>query len=79
MIRMHRLQLSRALFWVAVRLMHVDGKWLASPDTPDVPSIGLGRIPEEALARALGPFEGVADESLSTVPDEFHWPRRASR
>ena len=79
MIRLHRLQLTCASFWVDVRLMQADGKWLASADTPNGPSIGLGRIPEEALARALEPFEGVADQLLSTVPDEFHWTRRASR
>ena len=69
MIRHHRLHLSCAGFWVDVRLMHVDGKWLASADTPNGPSMGIGRVPEDALARALRPFEGVVDELLATVPD----------
>jgi hypothetical protein len=79
MIRLHRLQLTCASLWVDVRLLQADGKWLASADTPHGPSIGLGRMPEEALARALEPFEAVAHELLPTVPDEFQWTRRASR
>ena len=78
MIEHHRLHLNCAGFWADVRLMHADGKWLASADTPDGPSMGIGRMPEDALARALRPFEGVMDELLATVPDEFHWRRRAS-
>jgi hypothetical protein len=78
MIERHRLHLNCAGFWVDVRLMHTDGKWLASADTPDGPSIGIGRVPEDALARALRPFEGVIDELLETVPDQFHWRSRAS-
>jgi hypothetical protein len=35
-------------------------------------------VPEDALAHALRPFEGVVDELLATVPDEFHWRRGAS-
>jgi hypothetical protein len=79
MIRVHRLQLTCASFGVDVRLLQADGKWLASADTPDGPSMGLGRMPEEALARALEPFDGLAGELLATVPDEFHWTRRATR
>jgi hypothetical protein len=78
MIEHHRLHLNCAGFWVDVRLMHADGKWLASADTPDGPSMGIGRLPEDALARALRPFERGMDELLATVPDEFHWRRRAS-
>ena len=78
MIRLHRLHLNCSGFWVDVRLMHVDGKWLASADTPDGPSMGIGRLPEDALARALRPFGEVVDELLDSVPDEFHWKRRAS-
>lgn len=78
MIRLHRLQLTCAGFWVDVRLMHADGRWLASADTADGPSLGLGRMPEDALARALDPFEGMVDELLPTVPDQFHWRRRAT-
>jgi hypothetical protein len=64
---------------VDVRLLHANGRWLASADTPDGPSLGISYLPEEALALALQRFEGVVDELLATVPDDFHWKRRASR
>lgn len=73
MMRLHRLHLTCASFLVDVRLLHVDGKWLASADTSDGPSIGLGRLPEEAVRRALEPFGIVLDELLATLPDDFHW------
>ena len=66
MIQLHRLHLSCASFWVDVRLLHANGRWLASADTPHGPSLGIGYMPEEALARALRPFEGVVDEVLAT-------------
>jgi hypothetical protein len=78
-IRLHRLNLSCASFWVDVRLLYANGRWLASADTPDGPSLGIGYMPEEALARALRPFEELIDELLATVPDDFQWERRASR
>lgn len=73
----HDLQLSCATFWVDVRRLHVDGKWLAAADTTDGPSIGWARLPEEALARALEPFAGLVDELPESVPEEFRWSRRA--
>jgi hypothetical protein len=79
MMRHHRLHLRCSGFWVDVRLLHVDGKWLAVADTADGPSIGFGRMPEDALARSLEPFDGLRDELLESVPDEFHWTRRATR
>jgi hypothetical protein len=42
--------------------MRANGKWLASADTPHGPSMGLGHMPEEALAGALKPFDGMVDE-----------------
>jgi hypothetical protein len=75
--RLHRLHLTCSGFWVDVRLMRANGKWLASADTPHGPSVGLGHMPEDALAGALKPFGGMVDELLATVPDEFHWTRRA--
>ena len=78
-MRLHRLHLACASFWVDVRLLQVDGKWIASADTRDGPTIGWARLPEEALTRALEPFDGVVDDLLESVPDEFHWTRRASR
>jgi hypothetical protein len=60
-------------FWVDVRLAHFDGRWLASADTPDGPSLGLGRLPLEALTRALDPFDGAADELLQSVPENLYY------
>ena len=60
-------------FWADVRLRPVAGRWLASADTPDGPSLGLGRYLIEALAHALEPFDGYVGELLSTVPDDPYW------
>ena len=56
-----------------VRVWQVAGHWLASADTPDGPSLGLGRHPAEALADGLQPFDGYVDEPLATVPDDLYW------
>lgn len=74
-MRVRYLHLESSLFSVDVRLASVSGTWLASADTPDGPSLGLGRLPEEALAHALQSFVGVVDELMETVPDEFFWSR----
>ena len=74
-MRVRYLHLESSLFSVDVRLASVSGTWLASADTPDGPSLGLGRLPEEALAHALRSFVGVVDELMETVPDEFFWSR----
>lgn len=56
-------------FWADVRVRQVAGRWLPSADTPDGPSLGLGRDPIEAVADALKPFDGCVDELLAaTVP-----------
>ena len=60
-------------FSVDVRLAHFEGRWLASADTPDGPSLGLGRLPLEALTRALDPFDSVADELLRSAPENLFW------
>ncbi len=60
-------------FWADVRLRQVDGRWLASADTPGGPSLGLGRYPIEALAHALEPFDGSVDELLATAPEDLYW------
>ena len=60
-----------------VRLLQMDGKWMASADTADDPTVGLGRQPEHALRQALQPFDGMIDELMETVPEHFHWTRRA--
>ena len=74
-MRVRQLRLYSSLFLVDVRLLQVDGRWLASADTTDGPSLGLGRLPEDALMQALEPFAGIVDELMETVPDEFYWVR----
>ena len=59
-------------FWVDVRLTHIDGRWIASADTADGPSLGLGYHPTEALEQSLAPFEGAVDDLMRRVP-EFDW------
>ena len=49
-------------------MLEINGHWLASADTPDGPSLGLGSEAIEAIADALEPFDGVADELLASVP-----------
>jgi len=53
---------------VDVRLYEVDGRWLASADTPDGPSLRTGWTPLDALVEALEPFEGIIDQLLETAP-----------
>lgn len=77
MRRVHELRLVSSLLWVDVRLFQADGRWMASADAADGPTVGLGRQPEEALRQALQPFEGMIDELMDTVPEQFHWARRA--
>lgn len=72
-MRVRQLRPTSSLFWVDVRLVRLDGKWLASADTAVGPSLGLGRLPHEALIHALQPFDGVVDEPMDTVPDELLW------
>ncbi len=62
------LRLTCSAFWVDVRLLEINGRWIASADTPDGPSLGLGDLALEAIEQALEPFEGVVDELLASVP-----------
>lgn len=57
--------------WVDVRLYEVDGRWLASADTPDGPSLRTGWTPLAALTEALEPFDGVIPELLKTAPPDL--------
>ena len=67
------LRLECADFWVDVRLSKFHGRWVASADTPDGPSLGLGWQPLEALQKALEPFDGVVPELLDSLPDVPYW------
>jgi hypothetical protein len=59
------------MFWVDVRVCSMNGRWIASADTPYGPSLGLGYTAQHALRQALESFEGVIDELLLTAPDEL--------
>jgi len=62
------LRLRCSSFWVDVRLREINGRWIAPADTPDGPSLGLGKGAIEAIEHALEPFEGVVDELLASLP-----------
>jgi hypothetical protein len=61
-------RLTCSCFWVDVRLREINGRWIASADTPDGPSLGLGLEAVEAVEHALQPFEGIVDELLASLP-----------
>ena len=63
-----RYRLLCSAFWVDVRLLEVNGRWIGSADTPDGPSLGCGTDAFEALWQALEPFEGVVGELLASLP-----------
>jgi hypothetical protein len=68
---MYHLRLSCPAIWVEVRVSSVNGRWIASADAPDGPSLGLGWTPRQALIRSLEPFDGVIEELLATAPDDL--------
>ena len=70
-IAVRTLRLTCSAFYVDARLTAVEGRWLASADTPDGPSIGTGDTPIDALMVALQPFEGVIDELLACLPPDL--------
>ena len=63
------LRLSCSSLWVDVRLREINGRWIASTDTPTGPSLGLGKGAVEAIEHALEPFEGIVDELMESLPD----------
>jgi hypothetical protein len=66
-----RLTCDRHRFWVEVRVVAINGRWIASADTRDGPSLGLAFTPRRALVLALEPFDGVIPELLATAPPEL--------
>lgn len=64
---MQEMRLRCALFWVDVRLRQIDAAWVASADTPDGPSLGLGMTASSALQAALRPFAPLEDELLGSA------------
>jgi hypothetical protein len=61
-----RLQCST--FWVDVRLLEVNGRWIASADTVNGPTLGCGITSFAAMWDALEPFDGIIDELLASLP-----------
>jgi hypothetical protein len=62
------LQLRCSTFWVEVRLVEINGRWIASADTVGGPSLGLGKGAIEAVEHALEPFEPLVDELMASLP-----------
>ena len=70
-VRTMRLVCSRCC--ADVRLTQVHGRWIASADTPDGPSVGLAWFPIDALEQALQPFDGYVDELITSAPEDLRW------
>jgi hypothetical protein len=71
MTRLRRTRLTTRDLGVDVRWVCHNGRWIASADTPDGPTLGAGWTAHEALTAALEPFDGVIIEGLlDTVSDE---------
>jgi hypothetical protein len=62
------MRLTSSVFWVDVRLREINGRWIASADTLDGPSLGLGEQAIEAIEMALQPFDGIVEELLASLP-----------
>ena len=46
----------------------LNGRFIASADTPDGPSLGTGAGAIEAIEAALEPFEGATEDLLASLP-----------
>ena len=62
------MRLTSSVFWVDVRLLEINGRWIASADTLDGPSLGLGEEAMDAIEMALQPFDGIVEELLASIP-----------
>ena len=67
-VQQYRLQSK--LVWVDVRLLEVNGRWIASADTVDGPTLGCGTDSFAALWQALEPFDGVVGDLLASLPPD---------
>jgi len=47
----HNFRLLSSGFWVDVRLRQIRGRWIASADTPDGPSVGVSWFPQKPCGR----------------------------
>lgn len=65
---MIQIRLTSSVFLVDVRILEINGRWIASADTLDGPSLGLGDSAMEGIEMALQPFDGIVEELLASVP-----------
>jgi hypothetical protein len=68
---MTSLRLTCRLFWVDARVSRFGDRWLASADTPDGPTLGLGHNAQSALAGSLEAFRHVRPELLASLPKDW--------
>lgn len=61
-------RLHCAEFWVDVRLLEVNGRWIASANSAGGPTLGCGTDAFAALWHALEPFESVVGDLLASLP-----------
>jgi hypothetical protein len=61
-------RLSCATFFVETRCLRIKGRWIASADTPNGPSLGYGTTGFAAMWMALEPYEDAVQELLASVP-----------
>lgn len=54
---------------VHMRYVGLNGRWLASADTPCGPTLASGLTPLAALWRALSPYEEIIDQLMAHLPD----------
>lgn len=63
------LRLTCEAFFVDVRVRELNGRYIASADTRDGPTLGIGLDAIDAIGNALAPFDGLIDELLASLPD----------
>jgi hypothetical protein len=63
-----RMRLTCDAFYVDVRLREFNGRFIASADTKDGPTLGVGMGVIEATKAALAPFDGAVDELMASLP-----------
>ena len=62
-------------FWVDVRMYQLNGRWLASADSPHGPTLRTGYSPLAGPTEALEPFEGVIGQLLESAPADIRFSR----
>jgi hypothetical protein len=72
-------RLHHGNLWVEVRLYQLDGRWLASADGPEGPTLRTGWTARGAVIEALEPFDGIVDELLSSGPGDLRRPTYGER